>query len=332
MKKIMLTGDRPTGKLHIGHYVGSIKNRVKLHNEYESIFIIADLHMLTTKNSKEDIIKAKENARELVLGAIACGMNPEHVTFYRQSEIPEINEIYTLLQSLITVSRLERIPSLKDMARDANIEMPFALLGYPILQAADILCVKGEIVPVGKDNQAHVEVAREIANRFNTKYENIFPIPEPIIVANAIEANLPGIDNKGKMSKSKGNAIFLDDSDEEIKTKVMQMPTDPNRISANIPGKVEDNLVFLYHDIFNDNKEEVEDLKKRYREGTVGDVEVKEKLAIALNKFITPIRERYNQYKDNDYLDQLIANGNKKVRPIVQATLQEMKKVMGFYS
>ena len=144
-------------------------------------------------------------------------MDPNKVTFYLQSAIPEINEIYTLLQSLVTVSRLERIPSLKDMAKDANIEMPFALLGYPVLQAADILCVKGNVVPVGKDNLAHVEIAREIAQRFNSKYAKIFPIPEPTVSPNNIEANLPGIDNKGKMSKSKNNAIFLDDSEDVVR-------------------------------------------------------------------------------------------------------------------
>lgn len=332
MTKIMLTGDRPTGKLHIGHYVGSIKNRVKLQDKYECIFIIADLHMLTTKNSKEDIMEAKQNARELVLGAIACGMDPNKVTFYLQSAIPEINEIYTLLQSLVTVSRLERIPSLKDMAKDANIEMPFALLGYPVLQAADILCVKGNVVPVGKDNLAHVEIAREIAQRFNSKYAKIFPIPESTVSPNNIEANLPGIDNKGKMSKSKNNAIFLDDSEDVVRKKVMQMPTDPKRIRADIPGDVENNLVFLYHDIFNDNKEEVADLKRRYRQGTVGDVEVKEKLADALNRFLDPIRKRYQQYNDNEYLDKLIMEGSQKVRKRVQQTLAEMREVMGFNS
>ena len=330
MNKIMLTGDRPTGKLHIGHYIGSIKNRVKLQNEYESIFIVADLHMLTTKNSKQDIKAIKQNARELVLGAIACGINPDKVTFYLQSAIPEIHEIYTLLQSLVTVARLERVPSLKDMAKDANIEMPFALLGYPVLQAADILCVKGNVVPVGKDNLAHVEIARELAQRFNNKYEMVFPIPEPLVAKKEMEATLPGIDNKGKMSKSKGNAIFLDDEEEIIREKVRQMPTDPNRIRADIPGQVEDNLVFLYHDIFNDNKEEVATLKNRYRLGTVGDVEVKEKLVIALNKVLTPIRERYKKYNDNDYLDKILEEGSKKVRIQVQQTLTEMKKAMGF--
>ena len=218
------------------------------------------------------------------------------------------------------------------MAKDANIEMPFALLGYPVLQAADILCVKGNVVPVGKDNLAHVEIAREIAQRFNSKYAKIFPIPEPTVSPKDIEANLPGIDNKGKMSKSKNNAIFLDDSEDVVRKKVMQMPTDPKRIRADIPGDVENNLVFLYHDIFNDNKEEVADLKRRYRQGTVGDVEVKEKLADALNRFLDPIRKRYQQYNDNEYLDKLIMEGSQKVRKRVQQTLAEMREVMGFNS
>ncbi len=330
MKKIMLTGDRPTGKLHLGHYIGSLKNRINLQEECESIFIIADLHMLTTKNTKEDIIKSKENARQLVLDALACGINPEKVTFYLQSEIPEINEIYTLFQSLVSVSRLERVPSLKDMAKDANIEMPFALLGYPILQAADILCVKANVVPVGKDNLSHVEITREIAMKFNKKYEKIFPIPDAVISNEC--PNLPGIDGKTKMSKSAHNTIDLTDTKEELTKKVMKMPTDPNRIRPDIPGKVEGNLVFLYHDLFNDNKEEVNSLKERYQQGMVGDIEVKQKLIVALDKFLTPIRERYQKYNDNNYLDELIQGGTNIIRKKVQATLREMKEVMGFYS
>ena len=176
----MLTGDRPTGKLHLGHYVGTLKNRVNYQHDYESFFIIADIHMLTTKHLPEHIRETDANARLLVLDSIAAGIDPERVTFYLQSGVHEIHEMYTLLQNLVTVSRLERIPSLKDMARDANIEMPFGLLGYPVLQAADILCVKGHVVPVGKDNMAHVEVTREIARRFNALYGEVFPIPEGI--------------------------------------------------------------------------------------------------------------------------------------------------------
>jgi tryptophanyl-tRNA synthetase len=330
MQKVILTGDRPTGKLHLGHYIGSLKSRVEMQDECESIFIIADLHMLTTKNSKKDIIKSKQNARQLVLDALACGVDPTKVTFYVQSAIPEINEIYTLFQSLVSVSRLERVPSLKEMARDADIEMPYALLGYPILQAADILCVKANLVPIGKDNLSHIEITREIAQKFNNKYGEIFPIPEPIISKDC--ANLPGIDNKGKMSKSAGNTIDLTDTKEEIAKKVMRMPTDPNRIRSDIPGKIKGNLVFLYHDLFNDNKEEVKDLKRRYRLGKVGDVEVKQKLIEALDRFLTPIRERYNKYNNEEYIDILINEGNDKVRKRVQKTLKEMKEVMGFYS
>ena len=330
MTKIMLTGDRPTGKYHLGHYIGSLKNRVELQDEYESIFIVADLHMLTTKNNREDIIKSKENARQLVLGALACGIDPNKATFYLQSLIPEINEIYTLFQSLISVSRLERVPSLKEMAKDADIEMPYALLGYPILQAADILCVKADVVPVGKDNLSHVEITREIAMKFNKKYGEVFPIPKSVSSDEC--TNLPGIDGKGKMSKSAGNVINLTDTKEDLRKKVMKMPTDPNRIRPDIPGKIEDNLIFVYHDLFNDNKAEVKELKERYQKGTVGDVEVKERLINALDRFLTPFRERYNKYNDNEYLDKLIIEGSKKVRKIVQKTLEEMKEAMGFYS
>lgn len=326
----MLTGDRPTGPYHLGHYIGSLKNRVQLQEQYECIFIIADLHMLTTKNTKDDIIKARENARQLVLGALACGIDPNKATFYLQSAIPEINEIYTLFQSLINVARLERIPSLKEMAKDAMVEMPYALLGYPILQAADILSVKAQIVPVGKDNLAHLEITREIATKFNNKYKAIFPLPETIISNEC--TNLPGINGKGKMSKSAGNVINLTDNKAELKAKIRKMPTDPNRIRADIPGNIENNLVFLYHDLFNDNKAEVALLKEKYQAGTISDVLVKDKLVDALDNLLTPIRERYEKYNNNEYLDGLIAKGNTKVRKLVQETLKEMKAAMGFDS
>src|SRR5664279_2189694 len=181
-KKRLLTGDRPTGKLHLVHYVGTVQNRVKLHKDYECFFIIADLHMLTTKNTKEDIQKTAANARCLFLDNLSSGLDPDFATFYLQSAIPEVCEMNTLFQNLVTVPRLERIPGLKDMARAAGkSEMPYGLLGYPVLQAADILCVKGELVPVGKDNAAHVEVSREIAKRFNHLYCEVFPIPDILI-------------------------------------------------------------------------------------------------------------------------------------------------------
>jgi len=324
-RKRILTGDRPTGKLHLGHYVGSLKNRVKLQHEYDSIFIIADLHMLTTKNKPKEIAEIDKNARGLVLDAIAAGVEPENVTFYLQSAIPEMNEIYTLFQSLVTVPRLERLPSLKDMARSANIEMPFSLLGYPILQAADILHVKAHLVPVGKDNLAHIEITREIARRFNMIYGEVFPIPDGLVEG----GTLVGTDGQAKMSKSLNNAIFLSDDEKTVAKKVKGMYTDPNRISADVPGTVEGNPVFIYHDAFNPNTEEVDDLKERYRAGKVGDVEVKEKLTIALNNFLDPIRQRRVEYDKAGVIDEIIVEGTMKVREETQATLREMKKAMG---
>jgi len=325
-RKRILTGDRPTGKLHLGHYVGTVANRVRLQHEYESIFIIADLHMLTTKNTPEDIAKIDQNARDLVLDAISAGIEPDNVTFYLQSAISEMYEINTLFQNLVSVPRLERLPSLKDMARDANIEMPYGLLGYPVLQAADILHVKAHLVPVGKDNIAHVEITREIARRFNYLYGEVFPVPDGMV---GEVPTLIGTDGQAKMSKSLGNAIFLSDDAKTVEKKVHSMYTDPNRVSADVPGTVEGNPVFIYHDAFNPDKAMIEDLKSRYREGTVGDVEVKEKLATAINAFLGPIRERRAIYEEAGYIEQIIADGTEKVREQTKATVFEMKKAMG---
>jgi tryptophanyl-tRNA synthetase len=325
-KKRILTGDRPTGKLHLGHYVGTLKNRIKLQHEYESIFIIADLHMLTTRSAREDIDQIDKNTRDLVLDAIAAGIEPEQVTFYLQSAVAEIHEIYTLLQNLATVARLERLPSLKDMARAADIEMPLGLLGYPVLQTADILHVKAHLVPVGKDNIAHVEVTREIARRFNYLYGEVFPIPEGMV---GEVPTLVGTDGQAKMSKSLNNAIFLSDSPQEVEKKVRGMYTDPNRVHANIPGTVEGNPVFIYHDAFNTDKAEVEDLKARYQAGTVGDVEVKEKLATAINRMLDPMRERRAHYEDSGLIEELVVTGTEKIREETRQTLYEMRKAMG---
>jgi len=325
-KKRLLTGDRATGKLHLGHLVGSINNRVRLQHQYESYFLIADLHMLTTKNSPEDIAQVDKNAHDMVLDQIAAGIDPDKVTFYMQSGIPEIHEMYTLFQSLVTVSRLERLPSLKDMARDAGIEMPLALLGYPVLQAADILCVRGDLVPVGKDNIAHVEITREIARRFNFLYGETLPIPDGLI---GDIPTLVGTDGNAKMSKSLNNTIFLSEEPAAVKKKVMSMYTDPNRVSADIPGTVEGNPVFVYHDAFNPNKEEVEDLKTRYRAGKVGDVEVKEKLAVAINNLLAPMHERRAQFEETGLIEEIIYNGTIVAREETQNALFAMKKAMG---
>ncbi|RMF78278.1 MAG: tryptophan--tRNA ligase [Chloroflexi bacterium] len=325
-QKRMLTGDRPTGKLHLGHYVGTLANRIKYQHEFESFFIIADLHMLTTKNLPEHIAEVDKNAKHLVLDAISAGIEPDNVTFYLQSAIPEIHEMFTLLQNLVTVPRLERLPSLKDMARDANIEMPYGLLGYPVLQSADILCVRSHLVPVGKDNIAHVEITREIARRFNHLYGEVFPIPEGMV---GEVPTLVGTDGQAKMSKSLNNAIFLSDSPEEVRRKVKTMYTDPNRIHADVPGTVEGNPVFIYHDAFNPNKAEVDDLKARYRQGTVGDVEVKEKLTIAINNFLDPMRERRAHYEQSGVIEDIIWRGTQIVREETKQTLYEMRKAMG---
>ncbi|TDB99069.1 tryptophan--tRNA ligase [Micromonospora fluostatini] len=327
----MLTGDRPTGRLHLGHLVGSIANRVRLHHRYESFFIIADLHMLTTKNTREDIERVADNAREMVTDVLAAGVEPQRATFYLQSAVPEVGDLNTLLQNLVTVPRLERVPSLKEMARDAGKEeMPYGLLGYPVLQAADILCVKGQVVPVGRDNAAHVEVTREIARRFNHLYGEVFPVPELI---SSPTPTLVGTDGRGKMSKSRGNAIALADSPAEVRRKVRGMYTDPNRVRADVPGSVAGNPVFAYHDLFNADQAEVAELKRRYQAGQVGDVEVKEKLATALNRYLDPIRERRARYEaDPGLVDQLIVEGTERTRAQVRQTLLEVRRAMGLTS
>ena len=325
-KKRILTGDRPTGKLHLGHYVGTMINRIALQEKYETFLLVADLHMLTTKHSPEAIREIDKNARDMVLDQLAAGIDPTKVTFYLQSGIPEIHEMYTLFQSLVTVARLERLPSLKDMARDANIEMPLALMGYPVLQAADILCVRGDLVPVGKDNEAHVEITREIARRFNFLYGETLPVPD-VMVGDV--PSLIGTDGQAKMSKSLGNAIMLSATPKEVEKKVMSMYTDPKRVSADIPGTVEGNPVFIYHDAFNPNTAEVDDLKTRYRAGKVGDVEVKQKLAVAINNMLDPMRERRAEYDQPGYVEHILVEGTALAREETKQTLYAMKKAMG---
>ncbi len=326
-KKRMLTGDRPTGPMHLGHYVGSIKNRVRLQDEYECYFIIADLHMLTTKNTKEDIFAIRDNAYEVAIANIACGLDPDRCTIYLQSAIHAVYEMNLFFGNMTTVPRLSRLPSIKDMARAAHLnEMPYGLLGYPVLQAADILMPRAHIVPVGKDNQAHVEITREIARRFNFQYDEVFPIPDYLVEGDT----LVGTDGNAKMSKSIGNTIYLFDDSKTVAKKIKGMYTDPNRVHADIPGTVEGNPVFAYHDHFNPDKAEVDDLKRRYREGSVGDVEVKEKLTVAINNFLDPIRERRVQIeKDSGYVEQVIYEGTVRTNKIAEETVMMMKKAMG---
>jgi len=331
-KRRILTGDRPTGRLHLGHYVGSLRNRVRLQDEYECFFIIADLHMLTTKNSREDIERVAENARGMVLDYLGVGIDPAKSTIFLQSAIHETYELALLLGNLVTVPRLARLPSIKDMARAALIDedtIPFGLLGYPVLQAADILLPKAHLVPVGKDNQAHVEITRELARRFNNQYGEVFPLPDDLVEGDA----LPGTDGQGKMSKSLGNVIFLHDDAATVRKRVHGMYTDPNRIRADIPGTVEGNPVFTYLDQFDPDKATVEEIKARYRAGTVGDVEVKERLANVLNAFLDPVRERIAYYSaQSGLVDEIIYDGTMRYREITAETLREVKKAMGITS
>jgi tryptophanyl-tRNA synthetase len=327
--KRMLTGDRPTGRLHLGHYVGSLRHRVRLQDEYACYFIIADLHMLTTKNTPADIAAVPDHARGMVLDYLSAGIDPERSTIFLQSAVPETYELAQLFNNLVTVPRLARLPSIKEMARAALYDedtIPFGLLGYPVLQAADILLPRAHIVPVGKDNQAHVEITREIARRFNNLYGDVFPIPDDLTEGDT----LPGTDGQAKMSKSLGNAIFLSDDAATVRKKVHSMYTDPNRIRADIPGTVEGNPVFTYLDVFDPDKAGVEALKARYRAGAVGDVEVKERLTQVLNSFLDPMRARAAAYAaQSGYVDEVIYNGTLRMRATAGETMRQVRKAMG---
>jgi len=329
-KKRILTGDRPTGRLHLGHYVGSLRNRVALQDNYECFFIIADLHTLTTRPEKTHVAHLSDHIRQTVLDYLAVGIDPDRATIFVQSAIPETYELNTLLGMLVTVPRLERMPTLKEMARAAHLEaMPFGLLGYPVLQAADILLPRAHLVPVGKDNEAHVEVTREIARRFNRLYGQVFPIPEALI---GEVPTLVGTDGQAKMSKSLNNAIYLSDDAPTVERKVMGMFTDPNRVHADIPGRVEGNPVFIYHDAFNPDRDEVAELKERYRRGKVGDVEVKKKLARALNTMLDPIRERRARYEaQSGLVEDILAEGNRRMRAEAAETMALVRDAIGLY-
>lgn len=329
-KKRILTGDRPTGPLHLGHYVGSLKNRIALQETYECYFIIADLHTLTTKPYKEDIMQLRDYIRAMVLDHLACGIDHKKVTFYLQSATPAVYEMNLIFEMLISVNRLTGLPSIKEMAKNAHLDtenVPLGLIGYPVLQTADILMPRAHVVPVGKDNESHIELARDIARRFNQYYGEVFPLPEVLL---SDVPTLIGTDGKGKMSKSAGNAIFLSDDEKTVEKKVKGMYTDPNRVHAHTPGTVEGNPVFIYHDVFNPDRAEVEDLKARYREGSVGDVEVKQKLTIALNRFLDPIREKRKLFEaEKGLVEEIIYEGTERMNEISQATLKEMRSAMG---
>lgn len=327
-KRRILTGDRPTSdSFHLGNYVGSLANRVKLQDEYDTYILIADLHALTTHFDKTaDLAK---NIRGLMLGYLSVGLDPKKVTFVLQSQVPEVLELAYFLGTLTSRAVLERQPALKEKL-DQGEQDTFALLQYPVLMAADILLPKANLVPVGKDQKAHIEFARDIAQKFNETYREVFPLPEPLIPQEL--GTLPGTDGQAKMGKSRGNAIFLIDSPQEVEKKVMSMYTDPKRIHPTDPGTVEGNPVFVYLEAFSQSeksKSKVEELKEKYRNGAVSDVEVKKFLVEVLNNFLEPIRENRARFeRDPELVDRILREGTQKARAEAQKTLAEVKKAM----
>ncbi len=322
--KRMLTGDRPTGPLHLGHYVGTLKMRLQMQQKIECFVLIADLHVLTTRTDR--LGEIGDNIREVVLDYLSVGIDPKKTTIYLQSLVPEVLELFWLFMPLVGVPRAQRIPSLKEMVRDLKLETAsMALLSYPILQAADILMVKGDVVPVSRDQAPHVELTREIARRFNATYGPVFPEPDA-----PIGPMLVGTDGQAKAGKSIGNVILLSDDPKTVEERVRSMYTDPARIRADIPGRVEGNPLFIYHDAFNDDTAEVEELKDRYRKGKVGDVEVKKRLAGAINRFLDPIRERRAAFESQpDLIDEIIREGSARAQAECRRSLAEAREAMG---
>lgn len=325
MKRI-LTGDRPTyDSFHLGNYIGSLKNRVKLQDEYETYVFIADLHALTTHFEKTADLE--KNIRGLMLGYLSVGLDPKKVTFFLQSEVPEIVELAYYLSVLTPRPVIARQPALKDKL-DQGEQDTVGLFYYPILMAADILTPRANLVPVGKDQKSHVEFTRDIAIKFNNLYGQVFPIPEPLI---GEVPTLPGTDGQAKMGKSLNNAIYLTDSVAEVEKKVMSMYTDPTRIRATDPGHVEGNPVFIYLDAFGSkqDQEQIIRYKDQYTKGQVGDIEVKKYLAEVLNNFLEPIRQKRAEYeRQPEIIEKVLKEGTVKTRVEAQKTLSEVKKAM----
>jgi tryptophanyl-tRNA synthetase len=326
-KKRILTGDRPTGKLHLGHYVGSLKNRVELQQKYDTYILIADLQALT--DNYEDPTKVHDNVRNLVIDYLSIGIDPNTTKIVIQSQVPELCELYFYYMNLVTLGRLQRNPTVKEELKQKNLEknVPMGFLTYPVSQAADITGFDADLVPVGDDQLPMIEQTKEIVRRFNKLYGKTLKEPEVLL---GDFPRLVGIDGQSKMGKSLGNAILLCEPRESLRRKVMSMYTDPNRKTADTPGKVEGNPIFTYHDAFNTNKGEVAELKKRYRAGKVGDVEVKERLFEALENFIAPIRERRMELEKNDYLvEEVMKAGVDAGREVAGEVLDRVKKAIG---
>ena len=325
-KKRILTGDRPTGKLHIGHYVGSLQNRVKLQDEYEQFVMLADVQALTDNFDNPEKVRA--SVKEVVLDYLAVGIDPQKTTIFIQSQIPQIAELTVFYLNLVTLERVLRNPTVKDEIKQKGFgeSIPAGFAMYPVSQAADITIMNADLVPVGEDQLPMIEQTREIVRKFNSLYGEVFVEPEALV---GEIKRLPGIDGNVKMGKSLGNAIYLSDDEMTLKQKVMSMYTDPNRIHPTDPGTVEGNPVFIYHDAFNSNKKEVEDFKSRYREGKVGDVEVKSRLFEVLNAFLAPMRERRAEFENDDAtINRIVKEGTAKTLAVAEETMTKVRSAM----
>ena len=325
MKPRVVSGMRPTGKLHLGHLVGALNNWAALQDQYDCFYFVADWHALTSDYA--DTSEIVPSAYDMAADWLAAGLDPERTTLFVQSLVPEHAELFLLLSMTIPIPWLERVPTYKEQIEQlAEKDLStLGFLGYPLLQTADIIIYNAQFVPVGDDQVPHLELSREIVRRFHNFYGELFVEPNPLLTT---FPRLPGLDNR-KMSKSYGNTINLSDDAETVRKKVMQMYTDPKRVRADVPGTVEGNPVFTYHDAFNPDKAEVEDLKTRYRAGQVGDVEVKTKLAKALNGLLEPMRARREQALANpSTLRDVLYEGSKKARTIAQETMERVRSAV----
>ena len=331
-KKVILTGDRPTGKLHVGHYIGSLKNRVKLQNsgEYHPFIMIADTQALTDNARNPE--KIRKSLIQVALDYLAVGIDPEISTVFIQSQIPALFELTAYYMDLVTVSRLERNPTVKAEIKQKgfNDSIPVGFLNYPVSQAADITAFKATLVPVGDDQEPMLEQAREIVRTFNRVYNrNVLVEPKGYFPEKG-EGRLPGLDGNAKMSKSLNNAIYLSDDAKTVEQKVMSMYTDPQHIHVEDPGKVEGNTVFTYLDIFDPDKDKVAQLKADYQKGGLGDVKIKRYLNTVLEKELAPIRERRAQYEQNiSAVYEMLIEGSKKANEVANQTLQEVRDAIG---
>jgi tryptophanyl-tRNA synthetase len=322
VKPRVLSGMRPTGKLHLGHLVGALDNWASLQEKYDCFYFVADWHALTSDYA--DTSELVTNAYDMVADWIAAGLDPERSTLFVQSLVPEHAELNLLLAMTVPIPWLERVPTYKEQVEQLTEKdlSTLGFLGYPLLQTADIIIYNAHYVPVGDDQVPHLELSREIVRRFHNFYGELFVEPQPLLTT---FPRLPGLDNR-KMSKSYGNTINLSDDTETVRKKVMQMYTDPKRVRADIPGTVEGNPVFMYHDAFNPDTGEVEDLKTRYRAGKVGDVEVKTKLAKALNAHLDPMRARRADIVANpSRLREILHEGSRKARGLAHETMERVR-------